>query len=150
MTPLKRILVGVDFEAPSFAALDWAIDLALQVGAKVTVLHTFEIPIVGIPDGAFVASAEHVSQLMETSQRSLAAAIEARSARGEELTSLLRDGVAWEEIHRVAEEVDAQLIAIGTHGRTGVARALLGSIAEKTIRSAKRPIVVVRAQPSAE
>jgi nucleotide-binding universal stress UspA family protein len=146
MTPLNRILVGVDFEPPSFAALDWAVDLALQLGAKVTVLHTFEIPIVGIPDGAFIASADHVSRLMEAGQKSLTAAVQVRADRGVELTSLLREGVAWETIHQVADEVDAGLIAIGTHGRTGVARALLGSIAEKTIRTARRPVVVVRAQ----
>jgi nucleotide-binding universal stress UspA family protein len=144
MASLKKILVGVDFEQASLAALDWAIDLASQVGANITVLHAYDIPIVGIPDGAFIASAEYAAKLMTTADEALAAAIGARRDRGVELTSLLRQGVAWETIHQVADEVDAGLIVIGTHGRKGLAHALLGSIAEKTIRTAKRPVVVVR------
>jgi nucleotide-binding universal stress UspA family protein len=144
MASFKRFLVGVDFEPPSLAALDWAIELASQVGASITVLHTYEIPIVGIPDGAFIASAEYASKLMSAADEALAAAIGARQGRGVELTRLMRQGVAWETIHQAADEIDADLIVVGTHGRKGISHALLGSVAEKTIRTARRPVVVVR------
>jgi len=144
MARVKRVLVGVDFEPPSLAALDWAIDLAGQVGASATVLHSYEIPVVGIPDGAFIASAEYAARLMTAADTALAAAIDARRGRGVDLTGLIRQGVAWETIHQVADEVSADLIVVGTHGRKGLAHALLGSVAEKTIRTAKRPVVVVR------
>lgn len=146
MASFKRILVGVDFEPPALAALDWAIDLACQVGAKITVLHAYEIPVVGIPDGAFIASAGYAVKLMTTAEDALAAAVGPRRGRGVDLTSLLRQGVAWETIHQVADELEAGLIVVGTHGRKGLAHALLGSIAEKTIRTARRPVVVVRAR----
>ncbi len=144
MASFKRFLVGVDFEPPSLAALDWAIDLASQVGATITVLHTYEIPVVGIPDGAFIASAEYASKLMTAADVALAAAIGPRQGRGVELNRLMRQGVAWETIHEAADEVDADLIVVGTHGRKGISHALLGSVAEKTIRTARRPVVVVR------
>ncbi len=144
MASFKKFLVGVDFESASLAALDWAIDLASQLGATVTVLHTYEIPIVGIPDGAFIASAEYVSKMLTAADAALAAAIEPRRGRGVELTGLMRQGVPWETIHQAADEVDADLIALGTHGRTGLSHALLGSVAEKTLRTARRPVVVVR------
>jgi nucleotide-binding universal stress UspA family protein len=146
MASLKRILVAVDFDPPSFAALDWAIDLASQVGAGVTVLHANEIPIVGIPDGAFIATPEFAAALMTAGDKGLSDAIEPRRGRGVELTSLLRQGVPFETIHQVADEINAELIVVGTHGRKRLARALLGSIAEKTIRTATRPVVVVHAR----
>lgn len=144
MTSLKRVLVGVDFEPPSLAALDWAIDLASQLGATITVLHAYEIPVVGIPDGAFIASAEYAASLMNAADTALAAALSPRRSRGVALTGLIRQGVAWETIHQVADEVGADLIVVGTHGRKGLSHALLGSIAEKTIRAARRPVAVVR------
>jgi nucleotide-binding universal stress UspA family protein len=137
---IQEVLVGVDFEPPSLAALDWAIDLACQVGANITVLHAYEIPVVCIPDGAFIASAQYAAKLMTAAEEALAAAIGPRRGRGVELVSLLKQGVAWETIHQVADELDAGLIVVGTHGRKGLTHALLGSIAEKTIRTAKRHV----------
>ena len=145
MTSFKRILVGIDFEPPSLAALDWAIDLASQVGGEIAVLHAYEIPVVGIPDGAFIASAEYAAKMMTTAEDALAGAIGPRRGRGVQLATLLRQGLPWETIHQVADELDAGLIVVGTRGRKGLAHALLGSTAEKTIRTAKRPVVVVRA-----
>jgi nucleotide-binding universal stress UspA family protein len=147
MRSFKPILVAVDFEPPSLAALDWAIDLASQIEANVVVLHVYDIPIVGIPDGAFIPSAQYVAKLLTTAEEALAATIGPRRDRGVELATLLRQGVAWETIHRVADELDAELIVVGTHGRKGLAHALVGSIAEKTMRIARRPVVVVR-QPA--
>jgi nucleotide-binding universal stress UspA family protein len=143
MAPFKRILVAVDFEPSSLVALDWAIALGSQIRAAITVLHAYEIPVVGIPDGAFIASAEFAAERMTSADQALAATIGPRRARGVELSSLLRQGVVWETIHQVADELDAGLIVLGTHGRKGLSHALLGSIAEKTVRTAKRPVLVV-------
>jgi nucleotide-binding universal stress UspA family protein len=144
ITAFQRLLVAVDFEPPSLAALDWAIDLARQVGAAITVLHVYDIPVFGIPDGAFVESAESAIERVAAAEEGLAATIDPRRGRGVEITSLLRPGLAWDTIHEVADALDAALIVVGTHGRKGLSHLLLGSIAEKTIRTAKRPVVVVR------
>lgn len=142
---LRKILVAVDFEAPSLAALDWAIDLAAEVGAQVIILHAYEIPVIGVPDGAFIATAELAAKVMTAAQDGLAALVDSRQGRGVELVSMLRQGAIWETIRDVADEIDANLVAVGTHGRRGLSHMLLGSIAEKTIRTARRPVVVVRA-----
>ena len=57
---------------------------------------------------------------------------------------VLREGVPWEEINAVADAIDADLVVIGTHGRRGLTRALLGSVAENVVRTAHRPIVTIR------
>lgn len=145
MTSLDRILVALDFEPPSLAALDWAIELGARLRAKVTVLHTFEVPVVGILDSSLIAAPEHVAQALSAAEKQLSATLDPRRSRGVELDSLLRQGETSETIHAVADELDAGLIVVGTHGRKGISHALLGSMAEKTMRSARRPVVVVHA-----
>ena len=56
------------------------------------------------------------------------------------MDGVLREGIAWEEINKVAEELQVDLVVIGTHGRKGLARALLGSVAEKVVRTSHRPV----------
>jgi len=146
MTELRRILVPTDFTETSDRALDWAMGIAARVGASVTVMHSYEIPIVGFPDGAIVATPEIASRIADASRAALESSVAQRSGRGVPLDSVLREGVAWEEINAVADAIDADLVVIGTHGRRGLARALLGSVAENVIRTAHRPIVTIRGQ----
>lgn len=146
MIDLKRILVPTDFTETSDHAIDWALDLAGKVGAAVTVMHGYELPIIGFPDGAIIATPSVASHIADASQAALDAAVKSLAARGFVVESLLREGVIWEEINAVAELIHADLIVIGTHGRKGLARALLGSVAENVIRTATRPVVSIRDQ----
>lgn len=139
----KRILVATDFSEVADTALDYAIDLAKGLGAKVTVMHAYELPVYGFPSGALIATPEMATKIMAGAQEGLAAMCEKHADRGVELAQVLRDGVVWEEVHRVAGEVGADLIVIGTHGRKGIAHALLGSVAEKIIRTARLPILTI-------
>ena len=144
MTELRRILVPTDFTETSEHALDWALGVAAKVGATVTVMHSYEIPIISFPDGAIVATPDIASRIADASRAALDAAVKRVTGRGVPLESVLREGIAWEEINAVAESIDADLIVIGTHGRRGLARALLGSVAENVIRTANRPVVTIR------
>jgi nucleotide-binding universal stress UspA family protein len=63
---------------------------------------------------------------------------------GVELSFVLRQGAAWSEIQAVAKEIKADLVVIGSHGRRGLSRALLGSVAEKVVRTAPCPVLTVR------
>jgi nucleotide-binding universal stress UspA family protein len=144
MIDLKRILVPTDFTETSDHAIDWALGLAGKVGAAVTVMHGYELPIIGFPDGAIIATPSIASHIADASQAALDAAVKSLGARGFVVESLLREGVIWEEINAVAESIHADLIVIGTHGRKGLARALLGSVAENVIRTATRPVVSIR------
>jgi len=144
MAELRRILVPTDFTETSEHALDWAITLAERLGASITVMHSYEIPIAGFPDASIVATPDLAARISEASQEALDKAVDGHRARGIPLEALLREGVAWEEINAVADEIDADLVVIGTHGRRGLARALLGSVAEHVVRTGRRPIVTIR------
>lgn len=141
---LQHILVPVDFTETSDHALDYAMEMAKKVGAKVTAIHVYELPIYGFPDGAFVASAEIATKISDASQHALEATVAKQKGKGVEIEGVLRNGAPWEVIHEIAKDRDCDLIIMGTHGRRGVARALLGSVAEKVIRTAERPVMAVR------
>ncbi len=140
---LTRILVATDFSDTSEAALEYAIDLAKSFGAKITLAHLYELPVYTFPSGAMVASVDFATQLMSGAQQATEASCAKHAKDGVEMTPVVREGTAWEEIHKIANEVDADLIVIGTHGRRGISHALLGSVAEKIIRTATRPVLTI-------
>ena len=143
MLALKHVLVPVDFTETSDRALDYAVELASRFDARLTVMHAYEVPVYGFPDGAFIATGDVASRISTAAQKALDALIEGRAGRGVSLQGVLRTGVAWEETNRAAEELGADLTVTGTHGRRGLARALLGSVAENIIRTATKPVLVI-------
>jgi nucleotide-binding universal stress UspA family protein len=143
MTLPKIILVPTDFGAPSEAAIDHALDYARVLGAEVVLMHAYEIPIMGFPDGALVATAELSARIMEGAQAGLDRQLAARRAAGVTLRGILKQGDPWHMVNETAAEIGAGLIIMGTHGRTGIARALIGSTAEKVVRTATVPVLTV-------
>ncbi len=110
-------------------------------------MHAYEIPVLGVPDGALIATPELAVRLSEAARIALDAIIKRIDGRGVQVAGILREGVAWEEIEHVADEIDADIIVIGTHGRRGLARALLGSVAENVIRTSQRPVLTIHGPP---
>jgi nucleotide-binding universal stress UspA family protein len=145
MGPIKQIVVATDFSDLADTVIAHALDLAKQLGASVTLVHAYEIPIYGFPDGVLVAPADLASRLGAAAQTELDGLAKRFGDRGVAITTVLRMGPAWDEINAVAEELNADVIVAGTHGRRGLARALLGSTAERLIRTAIRPVLVVHA-----
>jgi nucleotide-binding universal stress UspA family protein len=144
----KRILVAVDFSSTSERALDYAVDLAKSLGGSVVALHAYELPIVGFPDGAIVATADIATRILNASQEAMNRLLEARAQRGVPLSFVIKAGPPWEVINDHADDMRADLIVIGTHGRRGLSRALLGSVAERIIRTSTRPILVLHGPTS--
>lgn len=145
--PFTKILVGTDFSDPAARALDRAIDLAHRYGAKLHLVHAWDPP--AITYGAIASMALDVQASYERSAREqlehrVAERVAELRARGTELESTLAQGVPWEQILEVAERVGADLIVVGTHGRKGLQRALLGSVAERVMRLSTVPVMVVR------
>jgi nucleotide-binding universal stress UspA family protein len=140
---IRHILAPTDFTETSTRAVELALELGRSLAADVTLLHAYEIPIVGFPDGALVATAEVAGRIADVSRTALEAAVDRYKDRGVPVAGMLREGVVYEEIEHAAEEIDADLIVIGTHGRRGIARALLGSVAENVIRTCARPVLTV-------
>ena len=145
MGPIKKILAPIAFDETENVSLDYAVGLAAQLGAAVLVVHVYPIPVYGFPEGALITSPEVAAKLSEAAQKHLDAAVSARKGRGVELSSVLRTGNAWEEITNVAKSENADLIVMGTHGRRGMSRALLGSVAERVLRTSTVPVLVVHA-----
>jgi nucleotide-binding universal stress UspA family protein len=143
MLVLRSILVPTDFSETSDKALDFAIELAQKFDASVTVMHAYEIPVIGFPDGSLVATADVASRIQDAGKKGLDAAVAARTGRGVKLTSVLREGPAADEIVALADELKVDMIVIGTHARRGIARALLGSTAENVVRTTKLPILTI-------
>jgi nucleotide-binding universal stress UspA family protein len=139
----KKILVPTDFGTGSDHALAYAVELARALGAELVVMHAYEIPMIGFPDGALVATPELASRVSEGAQIGLKKAVEPYAAAGLALTTVLKQGPTWRTIIDTAAEVGAGMIVMGTHGRHGLPRALLGSVAEKVVRSAHCAVLTV-------
>jgi nucleotide-binding universal stress UspA family protein len=145
VAPFKKVLVPVDAGPASDAAVEHAAALAGAFGAEVTVLHVYEAPIPVYPGAPYVPIHD-VSLALETSARAAVDAVVHRLAgRASQVTGLVRQGSAWRNINDVALEIGADLIVLGTHGRRGVTRALIGSVAEKVVRTSPLPVLTVHA-----
>jgi universal stress protein A len=140
----EKILVASDFSDTARVAADWAADFARGLGAKLVLVHVFDMPVVGVPDAAFIVDARTAARLSEQAQRGLDAEIARLRELGVEVEGLLRQGDARDVIPKAAETTRAGLLVVGSHGRRGLSRALLGSVAESIVRSSAVPVVVVR------
>lgn len=147
----KRLLVPHDFSRCADRALDLAAALAEQSNGQLTILHVSPLPPnlphdakVIAPDGAPTSLDE---MLTSGACRDLATVAAPPRARGLSVQTFARatePGSPAAAILRIAAELDVDVIVLGTHGRTGVARFLLGSVAEKILRGAPVPVVTVR------
>jgi nucleotide-binding universal stress UspA family protein len=149
MSVPKVILVPTDFSERADSALDYAIDLARKLGAKITVMHAYLVTPLDILEGALVTTEAAAERIATAHGAALDAAIEKRKDRGVELGRLLEEGEPRESILAAIEEVGADLIVIGTHGRRGISRAVLGSVTEWVVRHATCPVLTVHAAPGA-
>jgi nucleotide-binding universal stress UspA family protein len=143
MKPLETILVPIDFGDPSEDALVYAVDLAESLRAKLVLLHVYELPIVSFPDGAYVATSDVAGRIVDAAQKALDEGVAKIATRKVEIQKLLKQGDPREVILQVAKEVDARLIVMGTHGRRGIARALIGSVTESVVRTSPVPVLTV-------
>jgi nucleotide-binding universal stress UspA family protein len=147
MTPtITRILVPTDFSEMSDAALEWAKTIAATMGASLHLLHVFEDPFVA---GAFGADAyvpmapSTRAALLEDARARLATRLTPGERARFRATTEIVTGLSAQTIVDYAAEQKIDLIVMGTHGRTGVAHLLLGSVAEKVVRIAPCPVLTV-------
>jgi nucleotide-binding universal stress UspA family protein len=145
----EKILVPVDFSPTSAAAIRMAADLSRQSQAKLTLLHVFQPLAYVIPDGYLMQSAAEVNALNDSFENQLASAKkDAKSAGAIGVETKLLHGLPAMEIVRFAEAGKFDLIAMGTHGRTGLPHMLIGSVVERVLRHATCPVLTVRTPPA--
>jgi nucleotide-binding universal stress UspA family protein len=146
MARVRKILCAVDFSEPSREALHYAADLAARFGADLVLLHVYQLPGYAFPEGIVLAGPEVLADLLgriDASLQSWRTEAVARGANRVEITTA--QGAPWSEIVRTAGEGGYDLVVVGTHGRTGLGHALLGSVAERVVRKAPCPVLTVRA-----
>jgi nucleotide-binding universal stress UspA family protein len=139
----QHILVPLDFSDPANQALEYAMQLARQLQARLTLLHVTHLPPL-----ADVDITAYMAQVEASAQQALEACLQRAQQDGLPVQSLLVQGVPWRAIVDQAKTIQADLIVMSTHGRTGVQHFLLGSVAEKVVRLAPCPVLVTR--PSAQ
>jgi nucleotide-binding universal stress UspA family protein len=141
----RKILVAVDESAFAARAADVGFELARSLGAEVAIIHVVDPAVDAYaPEGGMP-----VSQLVTLAQqdgRRLLAAFAQRAALQPALHEFIHVGKTATEIVKAAKDWPADLIVIGSHGRGGIDRLLLGSVAEAVMRHAVCPVLVVRAE----
>lgn len=145
MNRIRNILVPHDFSEYSRHAAVFALDLAVKYDAKLTLLHVYSPPGMAFPDGFVAAGPKALSELMDrinVALRKEKERIEEKQPVPIELRQV--QGIPFSEILNEAKKGNADLIVMGTHGRTGLRHALMGSVAEKVVRKAPCPVVTVR------
>lgn len=142
MALFRHVLVATDFSQCSERALELGIKMADALGAQLTIVHVWDVPAYVYTNPAFIPS-DVVTPIVDAAKDQLNDAVAAARALVPNAGAMLRQGVAWREILAARDELDADVIVIGTHGRTGLAHVFLGSVAEHVVRAAPVPVLTV-------
>jgi nucleotide-binding universal stress UspA family protein len=147
MPQLRRIMHATDFSSASSAAFKRAVAMAKADRAQLIIAHVMTPPSLAIPGEGYVSP--RLYEDLETSaraqaQKRLDAVVAKARKAGVRATGLLLEGVPHERIARAARAKKADLLVIGTHGRTGLAKFFLGSVASRLVASAACPVLTVR------
>jgi nucleotide-binding universal stress UspA family protein len=135
---IRHILVPTDFSAPSQQAMTYAFELAQKVGAKLSLLHVIEVPVYAIEVSL------PLEDLEQDARRGLARLLPEAAAAHVDVTRLVAMGVPYEQILEMATAEQVDLIVMATHGRTGLRRLAMGSVAERVVRMAPCPVLTIR------
>ena len=147
MTGITRILVPTDFSATADAALDYAFMLADRFGASLQLLHVLDDPFVadGMAAEAYITEAPVLrTAMLHEAQEKLAHRANRRQSGIPRIDTEVLFGHGARTIAEYAADTKVDLIVMGTHGRTGVAHLLLGSVAERLVRTAPCPVLTIR------
>lgn len=140
----KNILVPTDLSLHAEAAFEYACELAVKLDATVHLVNVIGIPALGVPELGVAVTSAMIESMLADNQRALDA-LAARVPFGARIGQILmKTGDARDMIDQTAKEIGADLIVMGTHGRRGFSRALLGSTAEVVVRTAPCPVLTVR------
>lgn len=142
-TKVRTIVCPVDFSNDAFAALDYAAALAQQHHAKLILLHVVDNPLTefyGTHGATYYAEVDHA---IEKSKDLLAEAIRTHAAQVP-CDIVVKHGKPYDEILELAAGAHADMIVMSTHGHTGPRRLIIGSVAEKVVRTAPCPVLTIR------
>ncbi|HEX3726114.1 MAG TPA: universal stress protein [Pirellulales bacterium] len=146
MISIQRILVPTDFSEPSLAALKYGRAFAESFGATLRLLHVIEDSLVSWPDeGAGIVTPMTTFEEIESEvRRRLESSLSPDDRLGIKVELITARGAASNEIVAYALNEQIDLVIMGTHGRKPAAHLLMGSVAEKVVRKAPCPVLIVR------
>jgi nucleotide-binding universal stress UspA family protein len=141
MEMFKHILVPTDFSETSNRALEGALVLASKFGSKLTLMHAYTIPM----DGYDYAQGLlwPIDDLARAAKKELDRLLAKTKTRHANVDAVLVCGEPASKVTAIAKECGADLIVLGSHGRRGVSRLLLGSVAEKVVRLSPVPVLTI-------
>ncbi len=142
---VTRILCPTDFSPAADAAIDAAVAIAERFGARVELLHVWAPPVTAALDAAIIPTPEQIVAYTGALEESLAKAAARLPLPKDRVDRHLVQGIAWRDTIEFAEKKGFDLVVMSTHGRTGVAHFVMGSVTERVVRSAKVPVLVVPA-----
>ena len=134
----QHILVPIDFSQDSEHAVDTAVGLARQFQARLTLLHAIHIP-----EAAEVNLAAYMDKIRSEADQSMTPRLKRVQDAGATAEAVTVVGAPSQAIVDTARDRQADLIVMGTHGRTGLRHMLIGSVAERVVRMAPCPVMVV-------
>ena len=146
MIAYQHILVPTDFSPVAERALEAAVDLALTFKSRLTLLHVWNLPVMGYAEGLTWP----IDEMKTAAERALQETRERVAQRILQAEAVLERGLAWERILDIVAKRDVDLVVMGTHGRRGLPRLLLGSVAEKLVRLSPVPVMTVSEGPEAK
>jgi nucleotide-binding universal stress UspA family protein len=146
MARIRRILHATDFSPASRAAFAKAVELALANRAELVLAHVVN-PVVPMAADGYVSPkvyADIEAAARRAAQKQLAALVAKARKAGARARPLLLEGLAHDQIARASRSRRMDMVVIGTHGRTGLAKFFLGSVASRVVAQAKCPVLTVR------
>lgn len=147
MKTFKNVLFATDFSAGSDYAFDYALSLAKRCEAKLNLIHVINEPVdlrgFYVPHLSFDKLEEEIE---EGARKLMEQFVRANLADFDNYETFIIPGIAYDEIIKKADEIGADLIVLGTHGRTGLDHVLFGSTAEKVVRKSPIPVMTIRVQ----
>ncbi len=145
MTRLKRILVPLDFSEQSLRALAYAKTLAKPFAASLDLIHVVPNPYVTDPTGLYTGLPQSfLDELDQNARTQLSAVLTGDEHQAFSARRIVAVGDPLFEIVEYARREPVDLIVMGTHGRTGISHLVLGSVAERVVRTAPCPVLTVR------
>jgi nucleotide-binding universal stress UspA family protein len=146
MIQIKKILVPTDFSEFGQQAIRYGCEFARRFSAQLTLLHVVEdiYPIYPEPGMLYPSVGDDMAELQDAAKKAIDRLPGNQLATGIDISREIVVGTPFLEIIRYARESETDLIIIGTHGRTGLIHALMGSVAEKIVRKAPCPVLSIR------
>jgi universal stress protein A len=142
---IKRILLPTDFSDYSSAATKYACEFATKFDAELHVLHTLEVHLASTPTfGMGLDLPKYIHESRAAADKALAGVPDPQRAVGRKVVKAVIEGSPKVEIVRYARQHEIDLIVLATHGRSGLAHVIMGSVAESVVRTAPCPVLTVR------